>query len=196
MDINHNYFFKQHILSVAKKIGFLVCLSWLYAACSQCVVWIPFLPVPVSLQPAPLFLAVLALGWPGVQAYGVYLLQGAFGAPVFAGMHGGLVRLFGPTGGYLFGFLCSMILLAMLRDVLVKRRWMLMPVLLLATIITFVFGLAQLSFFVPMKHLFTAGLWPFLVGDLIIKPLTICIFWYGSLVIKKRFHALFNRLFH
>ena len=38
---------------------------------------------------------------------GLYLLVGAIGMPVFAGGRGGLAHFFGPTGGYLFGYILS-----------------------------------------------------------------------------------------
>ena len=38
-------------------------------------------------------------------SYTLYLLLGAIGLPVFAGMQGGFGVLAGPTGGYLLSFL-------------------------------------------------------------------------------------------
>lgn len=40
----------------------------------------------------------------GTWAIGIYLLLGLIGLPVFAGSTAGLAALFGPTGGYLWGF--------------------------------------------------------------------------------------------
>ena len=40
----------------------------------------------------------------GTWALGFYLLLGLIGLPVFAGSTAGLAALFGPTGGYLWGF--------------------------------------------------------------------------------------------
>lgn len=69
---------------------------------------LPLPYVPMTLQT----LVVLVIG----AAYGrhlgaatviVYLAEGAIGLPVFAGPLGGLAPLFGPTGGYLFGFVAA-----------------------------------------------------------------------------------------
>lgn len=41
----------------------------------------------------------------GLLSVGLYLALGALGMPVFAGGTSGLAILFGPTGGFLFGYL-------------------------------------------------------------------------------------------
>jgi biotin transport system substrate-specific component len=67
---------------------------------------VPVGPVPVSMQPFFIFLAGYLLGpRHAVLAMALYLLAGIIGLPVFAGGKSGLGYLFGPTGGYLFGFL-------------------------------------------------------------------------------------------
>ena len=75
------------------------------AAAAQVAVPLPFTPVPFTLQP----LAVLAVGGllgmsEGFAALVLYLALGLVGLPVFAGGGAGLVRLIGPTGGYLLAF--------------------------------------------------------------------------------------------
>lgn len=75
------------------------------AASAQVIVPLPFTPVPFTLQP----LAVLVVGGllgaaDGAGALLLYLTLGALGLPVFTGGGGGLLRLIGPTGGYLLAF--------------------------------------------------------------------------------------------
>jgi len=67
---------------------------------------IPLSPVPIVLADFFTMLAGLFLGasWGGASA-GLFLFLGALGLPVFAGGKAGLVVLFGPTGGFLFGYL-------------------------------------------------------------------------------------------
>ena len=81
---------------------------------------LPLPYVPMTLQT----LAVLVIG----AAYGaglgtatvvVYLAEGAMGLPVFAGPVGGLAPLFGPTAGYLFGFVAA----AFVTGWLSERGW-------------------------------------------------------------------------
>ncbi|MGQ4823869.1 biotin transporter BioY, partial [Enterococcus faecalis] len=67
---------------------------------------IPFGLVPLTGQTFAIGLTATFLGRKlGLISVGVYLLLGLIGLPVFSGMTGGIAVLFGPTGGYLIGFL-------------------------------------------------------------------------------------------
>ncbi len=67
---------------------------------------IPVGPVPVTLATLVIYLSVELLGWKlGTLSVAVYLLLGLAGAPVFSGYQGGAGVLFGPTGGYLVGYI-------------------------------------------------------------------------------------------
>ena len=69
-------------------------------------VTIPLPLVPITGQTLAIGLAARILGARyGTLSILVYLGIGAVGIPVFAQMSGGLASLFGPTGGYLFGFI-------------------------------------------------------------------------------------------
>lgn len=73
---------------------------------SQFALPIPGTPVPITLQPMLVVLAGLLLGpIDGAAAMVLYLAAGAAGLPVFAPMGApGLLRLLGPTGGYLLAY--------------------------------------------------------------------------------------------
>ena len=67
---------------------------------------IPVGPVPITLQVLLIAFAGLFLGpSTALSAVILYLLAGAVGLPIFAGGKAGLGVLFGPSGGYLVGFL-------------------------------------------------------------------------------------------
>ena len=144
------------------RITTLLLLSWMFAACEQIIHPIPFSPVPVILAPLHLYIATHFFGWVAVQAFALYLLQGALGAPFFAWGAGGITRLMGPTGGYLFGMLLAMVIVQLLKNRLPR-----IVTLTLATIVLFACGLTQLSFFVPAHALLAAGLYPFIVGEVV-----------------------------
>lgn len=61
--------------------------------------------VPVTLQTFGVALTGCVLGWKlgGLSAL-IYLLVGAVGVPVYSGFAGGIGKLLGPTGGFIFGF--------------------------------------------------------------------------------------------
>lgn len=62
--------------------------------------------VPVTLQTFAVALTGAVLGWRlAFMSTAVYILLGAAGVPVFSGFSGGLGRLTGLTGGFIWGFL-------------------------------------------------------------------------------------------
>ena len=66
---------------------------------------VPLPSVPFTMQVLAVVLSGLLLGPRyGALAQVVYLLLGAVGLPVFAGLKGGLGVLVGPTGGYLLSY--------------------------------------------------------------------------------------------
>src|ERR1043166_365886 len=83
-------------------IGFAAAL----AAAAQITMPIPGTPVPFTLQPLVVVLAGLMLG-PGAGAASMvlYIVAGASGLPVFSPIGApGIMRLVGPTGGYLIAY--------------------------------------------------------------------------------------------
>ena len=85
-----------------KRITYISLGAVLLAVCS----WISILGF--TMQTFGVFFLIYFLGAKAATAsITVYLLLGAFGLPVFYGFSGGILWLFGPTGGYLFGFLAA-----------------------------------------------------------------------------------------
>ncbi|MFO7850448.1 MAG: biotin transporter BioY [Spirochaetia bacterium] len=79
---------------------------------------IPIGPVPIVLQNFFVLLAGLLLGpKKALASITIYLLLGAVGLPVFAGGTGGIGHFFGPTGGYLAGFLPAALITGLLSPV-------------------------------------------------------------------------------
>jgi biotin transport system substrate-specific component len=76
------------------------------AAAAHVAVPLPFTPVPLTLQPLAVLGVGLALGpWAGMLTMLAYLAEGAMGLPVFSPTGpGGLLQLFGPTGGFLMAY--------------------------------------------------------------------------------------------
>lgn len=143
--------------------------SLLVALLAQVRIPLPFTPVPLTGQTFAVLLVGALLGARrGAWSLALYLLQGALGAPVFAGGKAGLVHLFGPTGGYLLGFLAAAWLVGWFAERGGERR---LPISLLTFLlgeaVIYLFGLPWLAFFVGWERVLIAGLLPFLPGDLI-----------------------------
>src|SRR5688572_9384216 len=90
-------------LDWTRSFGLVIVFSLFIAACAQFV--IPFGDVPITGQTFAVLLTGALLGSRlGAAAVIAYLIEGAIGLPFFAGGAAGLVRFFGPTGGYLVAF--------------------------------------------------------------------------------------------
>ncbi|MDD4028103.1 MAG: biotin transporter BioY [Caldisericia bacterium] len=72
------------------------------------MIYLPLGPIPHTLQVFFVFLAGILLGkkW-GTISVAVWILLGLLGIPVFSQGKAGIMVLFGPTGGFLIGFLAA-----------------------------------------------------------------------------------------
>jgi len=102
-----------------KSVIFPYILCALFAALtavlSQIMVPLPFTPIPINLGLLAVWVCGGILGAKkGAIAIIVYVLLGAVGVPVFVGFNAGLGALAGPTGGYIIGYIPSVIVFALL----------------------------------------------------------------------------------
>ena len=94
---------KGDVAKLASNLAIVVLGTLLITLCAK--INVPVWPVPVTLQGFAIAALAATFGLRiGVATVALYLLEGAFGLPVFA-TGGGLVYLVGPTGGFLVGFL-------------------------------------------------------------------------------------------
>ncbi len=102
-----------------RDMVYIAIFAALMAVCS----WISIpMVIPFTLQTFGVFMAVGLLGGKrGTLAVLVYILLGAVGLPVFAGFVGGVGVLFGTTGGYIFGFLFSALVMWAMEKLPLKR---------------------------------------------------------------------------
>lgn len=131
---------------------------------------IPIGPVPISFTNLAIYLTVILLGWKrGTVSYLIYLLIGLVGVPVFSAFTGGPAKLFGPTGGYLIGFIFMAIISGIFVEKFSGKIYMYILGMALGTAVCYVFGTAWLSFSVNMGFMqaLMAGVIPFIPGDLV-----------------------------
>lgn len=141
--------------------------SLVTALCAQIAVPLPFSPVPLTGQTFGVLLSGALLGPRlGMIAMLLYLAEGGFGLPFFAGGTAGPARLLGPTGGYLLAYPLA----AWLTGALAVRGWDRRPLsmlaaMLLGSLAIFALGAAFLARFVGPHNALWMGVFPFLPGD-------------------------------
>ena len=128
---------------------------------------VPLYPVPITAQTLVVLLIGLSFG-PQLSflTLSLYLFQGAIGLPVFAGGAGGLPALFGPTGGYLFGFVAAATLLGLLARRGFGKNFVTTIIAMLAgNAVIYLFGVSWLANFIGIENALKHGILPFLYGD-------------------------------
>ncbi len=129
---------------------------------------IPMGPVPIVLQNMFVLLAGLLLGplW-GLACVAVYLVIGLAGLPVFAGGTSGLGKLFGPTGGYLLGYLPCVVITGGISRGLGKKPAFDILAMVMGSLIVYAAGVPWLKAVTGMslEKALMVGMVPFLIGD-------------------------------
>ncbi len=127
---------------------------------------LPTLPVPFTMQVFFVLLSGLVLGPTlGALSQATYITMGLAGAPVFAAPpHFGPSVLFGPTGGYLLGFVVAAYVSG--RIARGSKRVIISGLAGLAVI--YLCGFAALSMYTASAGAaWEAGILPFIPGDLV-----------------------------
>ncbi len=139
---------------------------------------IPIGVIPVSLTVFTCFLSAYILGMKlGTLSYVIYLLIGFLGVPVLSGYSGGPAKVFGPTGGYLVGFIFLTAISGWFVDHFEKKIWVQALGMVLGLAVCYVFGTVWLAILghLTAKAAFLAGVAPFIAFDLIKIALAIVI---------------------
>lgn len=131
---------------------------------------VPMIPVPITLQTLAVLLLGAALGARrGALAVVTYLAAAALGLPVLAGGGAGATKLFGPTGGYLIGFVLAAFLVgALVERFALDRRFLGTALaMLLGNLVIYLCGVTWLAatLHLTLPAAVGAGLTPFLLGD-------------------------------
>ena len=153
--------------TVPRRAAIVVLGSLALAISAQ--VQVPLWPVPVTGQTLVVLLLGFALG-PRLAAGTVlaYLAEGALGLPVFAGLTGGAAVLVGPTAGYLWGFVLAAALTGVLAELGWHRRHLTVVLgMVLGNLVIYATGAGWLAVVTDATTAWTAGVVPFLVGDLL-----------------------------
>ena len=130
---------------------------------------IPFYPVPMTMQTfVVLFIGIMLGPRIGLLTVSLYLFEGIFGLPVFAGTPEkgiGIIYFTGPTMGYLIGFLAAVYLAGSFK----YNKGVLNTFLKLIFSVSFIYilGIIWLGTLIGWdKPLFKLGAQPFLLAEL------------------------------
>lgn len=107
--------------STAREVAYIALCVAFISVCAW--ISIPLGTIPVTLQTFAVPLIASLMGWKrSLAAVAVYFVMGLIGIPVFSSFRAGIAVLFGPTGGYLLGFLLDVILVGVAKQIPVKNR--------------------------------------------------------------------------
>ena len=128
---------------------------------------IPVGPVPVTLQTFFLLLAAPVMKRRAVVPAAVYLLLGTLNLPVFHAGLSGIGVLFGPSGGFLVGFVPAAAVAGLAYET--RSRGIRLAGLAGATAVIYACGVAWLLFSagLTLPAAFLVGVLPFLPGDVL-----------------------------
>lgn len=149
------------------KLGLMIAL--------QCVSCYIIIPLPFSMSPIALVTMIVNLNGmvlsvkQSVTSMAAYLLLGLAGLPIFTGGASGPGKLFGPTGGYLFGWLVAAALIAYFRPQKYDFKKYALLGCLISIPVIYLPGVLQLNFLTHMgmeKAIMTGAL-PFIPLDIV-----------------------------
>ena len=175
--VNRYQIFRKHAYEVRNeldwklKASLSLAFAIMTAVAAQVRIPLGFTPVPITLQVFTVLLAGVVLGkWWGGASQGMYILMGIAGFHVFSGFNGGAAYLMGATGGYIFGFALSAILIGHLVDTYAQARKVLPMLGLMFAGVGIIYGLGALQLALVM-HLTPAlayqyGIAPFIGVDI------------------------------
>ncbi len=131
---------------------------------------IPVSPVAISLGSMAVYFAVTVLGMKrGTVSVLLYILLGLAGLPVFTDFSGGAAKLFGPSGGYIVGYIFLALIFGFFVEHWKNHLGMNIVGAVLGTLVLYLFGTVWLGCQLGLD--FMAALWagviPFIPGDIV-----------------------------
>ena len=166
--------------ATAIRIASVLFITVLTAAAAQISFPLPFTQVPFTFQPMVVLVGGLVLGSRlGFASQVLYLTAGIAGLPVFAAsatLPPGILRLLGPTGGYLMVYPLAAFAVGYLAEHGWARRYVTsVAAMLVGLAMIYVAGTIWLAYFarlasgsaaVGLNAALASGVYPFVLADL------------------------------
>ena len=172
-NVLRHYIFEKEIIKSVLFIRIIGILTFLFLISLGAFIYfpLPFTPVPITMQTLFVLLCGAFLNKKdGVMAQTIYLGLGAAGVPIFSLAQGGLLKLFGPTGGYLIGFVLATIVIANSMKFFEEKGELsfvhVLFVMSLGILSIYFCGALWLGLFLKfsLKNVFILGILPFIPG--------------------------------
>jgi biotin transport system substrate-specific component len=175
-------------LDWTRSAGLVIVFSLLIAAAAQFAIHIG--PIPITAQTFAVLLTGALLGSRlGAAAVIAYLIEGAIGLPFFAGGAAGIVRFFGPTGGYLVAFPAAAFVTGAFAEHGWDRNYLgAVAAMAIGSAIVFLGGWAWYAVLTstPPVTAFQIAVLPYLVGDVIKIALAAAVLPTGWALLKRK----------
>ena len=137
-----------------------------------------FSPVPITFCTLGIYLSVFILGMKrGTLSCLLYILLGLVGLPVFSGFSGGAGKLFGPTGGYIMGYILLCLIAGTFVDRCSNKWYIVLFGMLSGTIVCYLFGTTWLAYQMQLDFFSAAalGVLPYIPAELTIMIMVLFI---------------------
>ena len=131
---------------------------------------VPGSPIPITLQTFFVLLSGAFLGWRlGAASQLGYIALGAMGLPIFQGYAFGLTHIFGPTGGYLAGFVIAAALIGSITKREALTFGQAVAAFAIGDVIIHISGALWLSYAYRFGavNAVTVGILPFIPGEIV-----------------------------
>ena len=172
--IKTDVFRRRVALSVPAKIVLALSFAALTGLLAQVKIYLPFTPIPITLQTFAVLLAGVTLGrWWGGASMAAYAGLGILGVPWFANAASG----FGATFGYLVGFVLAAMFIGHMTDKYIRVRDFSPMLGLMAAagvFLIYVPGAVWLALWlgmagktVTLASVIAMGVAPFIAGDIV-----------------------------
>ena len=174
-------------LDATRSAGLVIVFSLFIAACAQFSIQIG--PVPITGQSFAVLLTGALLGSRlGAAAVIAYLVEGALGLPFFAGGGAGIVRFFGPTGGYLVAFPAAAVSTGAFAEHGWDKRYpTAVAAMAIGSVVILLGGWAWFTILTntPPVAAFKIAVLPFLAGDVVKIALAAAVLPTGWALLKR-----------
>ncbi|MFY9326069.1 MAG: biotin transporter BioY [Candidatus Nanopelagicales bacterium] len=162
-----DHWFEKTKVAAVVEISTLIGLT---AISAQIAIYLPFTPVPLTLQT---FVILLGAATVGAQRAAIaqffYLTLALAGLPIMADGQGGLSAVYGATSGYLMGFIFASLAVGYAANKYSTHKFkhVFFSYVVGSTIIYF-FGVIGLALYAQISIItaLTIGVLPFIIGDI------------------------------